>query len=139
MRRREFIASVGGAAVAWPLGAGAEDTKQVRIVGILMPFPQSDAAAQKRIQLFRQELARLGWSEGKNAKFVEYWSTDDMDVVRADAASLVAMNPDVILTASDRVTPVFMKLTSTISIVIAGTSDPIRAKIGLARANRVRF
>jgi putative tryptophan/tyrosine transport system substrate-binding protein len=125
MKRRDVIMLVGAAALAWPLGAGAQDTKGIRIIGILMPFPQSDANAQKRIQLFRQELARLGWSEGRNVKFVEYWSTDDMDVVRADAASLVAVNPDVILTMSDRVTPVFMKLTSTISIVIAGTSDPI--------------
>ena len=138
MRRREFIASIGAAAVAWPLGARGEQTKGIRIIGILMPYPQSDAAAQKRVQLFRQELARLGWSEGKDAKFVEYWSTDDMDVVRADAASLVALNPDVILTLSDRVTPVFMKLTSTIPIVLVGTSDPIAtgAAESLARPGR---
>jgi putative tryptophan/tyrosine transport system substrate-binding protein len=70
-------------------------------------------------------LLRLGWSDGANVQFDERWSTDNMERVRADAASLVELNPDVILIFSDRVIPVFMKLTSSIPIVVLGTSDPI--------------
>ena len=97
----------------------------MRLIGILMPFPQSDAAAQARVRVFRQELLRLGWSEGGNVKFDERWSTDNMDAVRADASSLVELKPDVILISGDRVIPVFMKSTSSIPIVVGATSDPI--------------
>ena len=124
MRRREFITFLGGGA-AWPLTARAQQPRQARRIGILMPFPKSEGAYQARVRVFRQELARLGWSEGGNVQFDERWSTDNMDVVRADAASLVELNPDVILISGDRVIPVFTKLTSSIPIVVAGTSDPI--------------
>jgi ABC-type uncharacterized transport system substrate-binding protein len=90
-----------------------------------MPFLQSDAAVQAFVRVFRQELLRLGWSEGGNVQFDERWSTDNMDVVRADAASLVELKPDVILILGDRVIPVFMKLTSSIPIVVGAVSDPI--------------
>jgi putative ABC transport system substrate-binding protein len=124
MRRREFIVLVGGAAT-WPLAARAQRGERIRRVGILMPFPQNDATGRARVGAFRKELLRLGWSEGNNVQFDERWSTDDMDVVRTDAASLVELKPDVILTSADRVIPVFMKLTSSIPIVVGITSDPI--------------
>jgi ABC-type uncharacterized transport system substrate-binding protein len=125
MQRREFITLIGGAAAAWPLAARAQQPERVRRIGILMPFPQNDATGQARVRAFRKELLRLGWSEGNNVQFDERWSTDNMDVVRADAASLVELKPDVILTSADRVIPVFMKLTSSIPIVVGATSDPI--------------
>ena len=56
---------------------------------------------------------------------VKRWSTDNMDLVRADAANLVALNPDVIVTLGDRVIPILTKLTCSIPIVVAATSDPI--------------
>jgi putative ABC transport system substrate-binding protein len=87
-----------------------------------MPFRQSDAAVQAFVQVFRQGLVSLGWSEGGNVQFDERWSTDNMDVVRADAASLVELKPDVILILGDRVIPVFMKLTSSIPIVVGAVS-----------------
>jgi putative tryptophan/tyrosine transport system substrate-binding protein len=125
MERRAFIILFGGAAVAWPTVARAQQKERVRRIGILMPFPQNDAAGQARVGAFRKELLRLGWSEGNNVQFDERWSTDAMDVVRADAASLVELKPDVILTSADRVIPVLMNLTSSIPIVVGATSDPI--------------
>jgi putative ABC transport system substrate-binding protein len=124
MRRREFITALGVAA-AWSVAAEAQQKERVRRIGMLMPFPQSDAVAQARIQVFRRELSRLGWSEGGNVQFDERWSTENMDAVRADAASLVELKPDVILISGDRVIPVFMKLTSLIPIVVGATTDPI--------------
>jgi putative tryptophan/tyrosine transport system substrate-binding protein len=66
----------------------------------------------------------MGWFDGGNVQLDERWSTSNMDLGRADAANLVALNPDVILIASDRVIPVLAKLTGSIPIVVALTSDP---------------
>ena len=123
--RRHFITLLGGAA-AWPLVARAQQAgERIRRIGILMPFPKSNAEVQARIRTFRQELARLGWSDGRNVQFDERWPTDNMDLVRADAANLVAVNPDVIVTTGDRVIPILTRLTRSIPIVVAATSDPI--------------
>jgi putative tryptophan/tyrosine transport system substrate-binding protein len=65
MPRREFIAGLGSAAAAWPLAARGQQPGQVRRIGILMPYPKSDAESQSYVRAFRQELARLGWSEAK--------------------------------------------------------------------------
>ena len=138
MRRRDFIAAFGGAAATWPLAASAQQPDRMRRIGILMPYPISDAEIQTRIQVFRRELARLGWSDGGNVQFDERWSTDNMDMVRADATDLVALNPDVILISGDRVIPVLAKLTSSIPIVVAITTDPLASDVveSLARPGR---
>jgi ABC-type uncharacterized transport system substrate-binding protein len=115
MRRREFIAALG--AVAWPLAARGQQRDRVRVVAILLPYSQSDANAQSRVRILRQELAKLGWREGADIQFDVRWTTDNMDVVRANAASLVDSNPDVIVSYGDRVLAVFERLTRTIPIV----------------------
>src|SRR5260370_42278637 len=96
MRRSEFMLGISGL-VACPIIARAQQKERVRRIGILMPFRQSDAAVQAFVQVFRQGLVSLGWSEGGNVQFDERWSTDNMDGVRADAASLVELKPDVIV------------------------------------------
>src|SRR5437762_426874 len=125
LRRRQFITLLGGAAAAWTRTARAQQPRQVRRIGILMPYPKNDAESQSYVRAFRQELARLGWSEGGNVQFDERWSTSNMDLVRTDAANLVALNPDAIVIVGDRVIPILTKLTRSIPIVIALTSDPI--------------
>src|SRR5256886_8907521 len=138
MRRRDFITGITGSAAAWPLAARGQQPGQVRRIGILMPYPKSDAEYQSYVRAFRQELARLGWSEGGNVQFDERWSTGDMDMVRADAANLVELNPNVIVIVGDRVIPVLTKLTRSIPIVVALTTDPIAsgAVESLARPGR---
>jgi putative tryptophan/tyrosine transport system substrate-binding protein len=114
MRRREFIQGLAGAA-AWPLAARGQ--ARGRIVGFLTPYPEDDENARARFGVFRQELARLGWSEGREFHLDVRWTTDNMDRVRAEAASLIQTHPDVIACNGDRVVAVFRQLTNSIPIV----------------------
>jgi putative ABC transport system substrate-binding protein len=116
MQRREFIEGLGSAA-AWPLAARAQQQSRVRLIGMLIPYPESDATAQARVRAFRQELTRLGWPEGGAVQFDVRWTTDNMDHVRVAAANLVGLKPDVIVSFTDRVIPVLTQLTRSIPIV----------------------
>ena len=123
IRRRECILTLGGAA-AWPLAARAQP-ERMRRVGILMPFLPTDTEWQSRVGALRQELQRLGWTRGGNIEFDERWTTDNMDLVRANCANLVELHPDAIVAVGGRVIPVLMQLTPTIPIIIPGATDPV--------------
>jgi putative ABC transport system substrate-binding protein len=127
MRRREFITFLGGAASSlhWPLAARAQQAGRMRRVGIVMPFPKGDAENGARVLALRQELGKLGWTDGGNIQFDERWTTDNMDLVRAEAASLMASNPDVVVAIGGRVVPILMQLSRTIPIVVPGAGDPV--------------
>jgi putative tryptophan/tyrosine transport system substrate-binding protein len=125
MRRRNFIALLGSAAAAWPLAARAQQGDRVRRIGILMPFPPTNAEAQARVRAFREELRKRGWATGVNAQFDERWTGDNMDFIRSAATNLVELNPDVILAQGARVIPILMELTRSIPIVAASGSEPI--------------
>jgi putative tryptophan/tyrosine transport system substrate-binding protein len=124
MKRREFITLLGGAA-AWPLTVHAQQGDRVRRIGILMPFPPTNAEAQARVRAFREELRKRGWAAGVNAQFDERWTGDNMDFIRSAATNLVELNPDVILAQGARVVPILMELTRSIPIVAASGSEPI--------------
>jgi putative ABC transport system substrate-binding protein len=124
VNRRAFITLLGSAAAAWPLAARAQQGARVRRVGIVMPYPKGDSENEARVRAFKQELAKLGWTDGGNIRFDEHWTTDNMDMVRAHAAAVVASNPDIIVTTGGRVTPVFMRLCS-IPMVLPSASDPV--------------
>ena len=125
IKRREFIILVGSAAGVWPLAARAQQGARVRRVGIVMPYPKGDAEYEVRAGALREELAKLGWTEGSNIQFDERWTTDDMSRVWAEAASLMASNPDVVVATGGRVVPVLMQLSRSIPIVLPGVSDPV--------------
>jgi ABC-type uncharacterized transport system substrate-binding protein len=125
LKRRDLITLAGGAAVAWPLSARAQQGR-MRRVGILMAYRPSDAVTQARVQALQQELQRLGWTKGANIQFDERWTSDDLELIRSNAANLVELNSDIIIATGGRVVPVFMQLTGSIPIIIPGVSDPIR-------------
>ena len=125
MKRREFITLLGGAAAAWPLAARAQQGDRMRRIGILMPYPKGDPELAVRLQAFREELTKLGWTDGVNVQLDERWTGDDMDRVRSEAASLVKSNPDAIVATGGRVIPVLIQLTRSIPIVMPGASDPV--------------
>jgi putative ABC transport system substrate-binding protein len=125
MRRREFITLVGSAAAGWPLAALAQQSQRMRRVGILMPYPPSDAEYRLRIDAMQEELRHLGWSRGDDIEFDERWTADNMEMIRANADNLVELKPDVIVAVGGRVIPILMQLTHTIPIVVPGTTDPV--------------
>jgi putative ABC transport system substrate-binding protein len=122
MRRREFITYIGGA-VAWPFAARTQE--RIRRVAILMPYPPIDTEMQRRVRALRQELEKLGWRAGLNIQFDERWTTDNMDLVRANAEGLLELKPDVVVAVGGRVIPILIQLTHTIPIVVPGGSDPV--------------
>ena len=130
MKRREFITLIGGAAAAWPLAARAQQGERMRRVGILMPFPKGDPEFEVRVRAFRQELAKLGWTDGGNLQFDERWTADHMDRVWAEAASLIASNPDAVLATGGRVIPVLMQLSRSIPIVVPGSGRSAWRRLG---------
>jgi len=72
IRRREFIAALGGAA-AWPLAAGAQQGGRMRRIGVLMPFDENDPGGKTLHSAFTQALAGLGWTEGRNVRMGVRW------------------------------------------------------------------
>jgi putative ABC transport system substrate-binding protein len=127
MRRRDFITLLGGAAAAWPLAARAQQGDRMRRVGIVMPYAENDAEYQTHVRALREALEKRGWIEGSNIQFDERWTTDNMDRIRANAASLLASNPDVVVAIGGRVIPVLMEISRSIPIVIPGVGDPVAA------------
>ena len=123
--RRQFIAAFGGAAFVWPLAAQAEQAPRLRRLGILMPFSPTDKEWQSRLVALQQELKRLGWTQGDNIEFDERWTTDNMDLVRANAANLVELKPDAIVAVGGRVIPILMQLTRTVPIINPGAVDAV--------------
>jgi len=74
MKRREFITLLGGATVAWPLAARAQQGSGVRRIGILMAYAESDREYQSHLAAFREELQKLGWTESRNVQINYRWA-----------------------------------------------------------------
>ena len=124
MKRREFITLLGGAAV-WPLAAGAQQPKQMKRIGVITPFNENDSESQRRVSAFRQGLQELGWTDGRNVRFDYRGGAGDPDRIRAYAAEIVRLKPDVILANSAQILLALQRETRTISIVFVQVDDPV--------------
>jgi len=124
MKRREFVALTLGA-VAWSLAARAQRSAEIRRIGVLMGLPQNDPEGQARIAAFRQGLQDLKWAEGSNIRVDIRWGMGDAAAVRANAAELVSLAPDVIVGSNTPPARALKQATQTIPIVFVGVSDPI--------------
>ena len=128
IRRREFIAGLGGAA-AWPLAVRAQQGERVRRIGVLVPGDENDPLWTPRLSAFMQALADLGWTDGRNVRMDVRWGGGDTDRMRALAQELVGLQPDIILAASTPATAALQRETRTIPIVFVGAGDPVAAAI----------
>jgi putative tryptophan/tyrosine transport system substrate-binding protein len=103
MKRRAFIAALGGAA-AWPLAARAQQTDRVRRIGVLMAFNDDDARANSWLARFASGMAELGWTNGHNLRMDIRWAGADVGRMQAFAKELVSRQPDLILSFGTPVT-----------------------------------
>jgi putative ABC transport system substrate-binding protein len=125
MKRRDFIALLGGAA-AWPLAARAQRPRQMRRIGVIMFSAADDPESQDRVAGFLQGLAELGWTVGQNVQIDYRWgSQNDPDRIRRDAADVLALGPDIILATTGSIVGALLQLTRTIPIVFVGPIDPV--------------
>jgi putative tryptophan/tyrosine transport system substrate-binding protein len=125
IKRREFMTLLTGAATAWPLAARAQQDGRVRRIGWLAGGAESDRARQADLSAFREGLAKLGWIEGRNLRIELRFAADDPDRIRAHAAELIGLAPDVIVTGSGAATSVVHQQTHTIPIVFAAGGDAV--------------
>jgi putative tryptophan/tyrosine transport system substrate-binding protein len=125
VRRRELISLLGGAAVAWPLAARAQQGERIRRIGILQGLAESDPEAQARTVAFRQALEALGWTEGRNIRIDYRFAGGDPARVQAYATELVKAAPDLIVGHSTPVAAALKQATRTIPIVLVAVNDPL--------------
>src|SRR5215475_7822988 len=122
MKRRAFIAGLGGAA-AWPLVARGQQPKKAPLIGVLWPNPQS------RFEIIRQGLADLGYVEGKNIRFEFRWAEGALDQIPEMARDLVRLSVDLIITLGPPATLAAKQATRTIPIVFVAMGDPLASGV----------
>jgi putative tryptophan/tyrosine transport system substrate-binding protein len=125
MRRREFVALLGGVAVVWPRGGRAEQSEPSRRVAVLSSLPETDPLSQEWDAAFRKRLKELGWVDGRNFHLDCRYGAGSVERVRQFASELVALNPDVLVAITTPATAALQAQTHTIPIVFASVSDPV--------------
>jgi putative ABC transport system substrate-binding protein len=103
IRRRAFIAALGGAA-AWPLAARAQQGQRVRRIGVLVPYDENEPFVKPYLPAFIQALAGLGWTEGRNVRIDLRWGGGDINRIRTLVQEMVGLQPDLILTSGSAAT-----------------------------------
>jgi putative tryptophan/tyrosine transport system substrate-binding protein len=129
MRRREFIAGLGGAA-AWPVtGRAQRQGERIRRIGVLMAGDASDPVLKANVSALTQALADLGWTDGHNVRMDFRWGGGDIDRIRALAQESVGLQPDIIVTSGIAATAALQRATRTIPIVLASVGDLVASGI----------
>jgi putative tryptophan/tyrosine transport system substrate-binding protein len=130
LKRREFIALVGGGAAAaapsllWPLAARAQQPAQMPRIGVLIGFAD-DPDSQAWVAGFRQGLEKRGWLPDRNVRIDYRFAAGQADRFSVLAKELIALQPNVILSQGTSVTAAAQQETRTVPIVFVNVSDPI--------------
>src|SRR5712692_3749744 len=123
LQRRDFITLLGGAALAWPLAARAQQAGKIASIGILA------IEAWPPIDTFRQALDGLGYVEGKNVRFEHRYAQGRNDRFAELADDLISLKVDVILTWGTEAALAAKRATTAIPIVMGAIGDPIGSGI----------
>jgi putative tryptophan/tyrosine transport system substrate-binding protein len=123
MRRRAFMAGLGAVA-AWPLAARAQQGERVRRIGILDIESESVPGTRAQWAAFREALAKLGWTEGRNLQTEFRFAEFNLERIGSYAAELMGLSPDALVTLGAPATQALRKLTQTVPIIFVGGSDP---------------
>src|SRR5215211_267282 len=124
MNRREFVAGMAGAA-AWHGTASTQQSGRVRVVGILMLNEENDPEGQARLAGFRQNLASLGWEEGRTARVEVRWYGGDLNRAKSFAKEIIDRSPDVIVANGTLGVTAVQQLTKLIPIIFVVVTDPV--------------
>jgi putative tryptophan/tyrosine transport system substrate-binding protein len=125
-RRREFILFLGAAAVILPLAARAQRSERIRRIGVIMGgTEENDPESQARITAFKEGLAALGWTEGRNIRIDYRFGGGDPDRIGNIVAELVRSGPDLIVANTTAATAALKQATNTIPVVFAVVNDPV--------------
>jgi ABC-type uncharacterized transport system substrate-binding protein len=123
--RRQFITLLGGAAVAWPIAARAQQSNRMRQIGVLMDGVATDPIRETRLKRFTEQLRKLGWIDGQNVQIEYRWDNGDAALNRAYAVELLALAPDVILSSGTQNLTALQRLSPAMPIVFIVVSDPL--------------
>jgi putative tryptophan/tyrosine transport system substrate-binding protein len=130
MQRRKFIATLAGGVAVPMLNVGATSAQQaekIPRIGALLGWSQSDPEDRSFLAAFIEELARLGWIEGRTTQVEQRWAGADRKRMEAFATELVASQADVILSSTTPATAALHRETRAIPIVFTVVVDPVRA------------
>ncbi len=136
IRRREFMTLLGGAVAAWPPAARAQQPATIRRVGVLMNLSENDLEAQRLVTAFREGLAQLGWSDGRDLRIDYRWAGGEVGRISAFAKELVELSPDIIVGYGTPVVVALQQETRSIPIVFLSVTDPVGQ--ALSRALLIR-
>ena len=117
LRRRDFIAGLGGTAAAWPLAGRAQQGNRVRRIGVLMVGDENDPLEKTLVHAFTQAIAGLGWTVGRNVRIDIRWAGTDINRIQALAQELVGLRPDIIVATSTPTTIALQRETRTMPIL----------------------
>jgi putative ABC transport system substrate-binding protein len=123
IERRKFLATLGGAAAAWPLPVRAQQAGRLLQITVWMARA-NDAEGLRHASAFREGLQALGWTNGRNVRIDYRWVTADIDRVSL-AKEIVELQPDIILVESTAAVAALSRAGSTIPIVFVNLGDPI--------------
>src|SRR5215468_250399 len=125
MRRREFIILLGGAAVAWPIAARAQQGGAMPRIGLLSVFAESDPEGQALIKELMQGLQGLGWVNGRNVRIDFRFGGVDAAHISTLATELIELRPDMIFAVTTNAAAALRQQTLSIPIVFVQVADPV--------------
>jgi len=125
MKRRQFIALLGGAA-AWPLAARAQQAERMRRIGVVNVIAETDSEALPRMAAFEMALRELGWVKERDLRIDYYWDNSDPAHTLAAAKEVIKTKPDLVVTVSTPATQALRdEAGGTIPIVFVQVLDPV--------------
>jgi putative ABC transport system substrate-binding protein len=122
LHRRAFMTLLGGATVAWPLAARAQ---QMRRIGALMDVGENDSNARTWVEAFETQLGKAGWQIGRNCEISYRWGASNPERLARHAEELVQSAPEVILVHGTVALLALGKIKTTIPMVFTSVSDPV--------------
>jgi putative tryptophan/tyrosine transport system substrate-binding protein len=125
MRRRELLGLLGTAAITWPNVARAQQADRPRRIGVVMAYSEKDPNGQLQVTGFRQQLQKLGWTEGRNIQIDFRYAADNPTHIRELAIELLGLGPDLMVSNSNVVTTILQSEVRNIPLLFISVSDPI--------------